>query len=309
MAQKIHYVYHWHRIFAALAALILLICLVAYGVYSWLETENPVEQIQTAATASNAETAPKEFLSPKQDQYPDAQNEEISSAGPPETPDQEQLPQQPSEPGIQSTPAAPVVFDTASPPAVEVKSAVIAVETDTEPSPVQTTLVAEETKIDQPIVIDEVHSARQDDADLVAQPAKRHGSEQAAPPEPPRSGGVFQQQTIKKNSPSVTRFVLARSVVDREPSGSIDSITTDTKGVAVIYSFSEVVDMGGRTLYYQWLHDSEAVAKVKVGVGKDSWRSYSSKYINRHMSGSWRVELRTENGRLLASASFSVDMP
>jgi hypothetical protein len=116
--------------------------------------------------------------------------------------------------------------------------------------------------------------------------------------------GPFRLQGTELSSPAVRRFLIAKSVANNKPVGDLSAVTLDGKGVAAVYAFSDVVGMKDEFLYYDWFRNGERVARVRVGVWGKRWRSHSSKVINRKMKGSWRVELRNHEDRLLASADF-----
>jgi hypothetical protein len=115
---------------------------------------------------------------------------------------------------------------------------------------------------------------------------------------------VFTPIKTQLNSTQVKNFTLARTVENREPKGSIEEIRADSKGVAVIYAYSDVSGLKDHILYYVWIHNGRQLARVKNGVWSNRWRSYSSKVINSTMHGDWRVELRDSNGKVLAWSSF-----
>jgi hypothetical protein len=106
-------------------------------------------------------------------------------------------------------------------------------------------------------------------------------------------------------SPAVERFVLARSVINNRPVGALEDIRRNREGVAGVFAFSDVVGMKDEVLYYRWLYEGRQVAKVRVGVWGKRWRSHSSKVLNDNMRGQWRVELRNDQGQLLARSDFA----
>ena len=115
---------------------------------------------------------------------------------------------------------------------------------------------------------------------------------------------AFDLRSSALSSPAVKRFLLARSIADKEPVGDIRGIDFDRNGLATVYAFSEVSGLQNRTLYYHWLHNGRQVAKVRTRIAGKRWRSYSSKYINERMTGNWKVQLRDPRGQVLASAEF-----
>ena len=105
-------------------------------------------------------------------------------------------------------------------------------------------------------------------------------------------------------SPAVKRFVLAQTVTNNKPMGNLGDIVPNTRGIAEVSSFSEVIGLEGEVLEYRWLHEGEQVLKIRVPVGAERWRSHSTKKVYRKMNGAWRVELRDSSGNLLASIDF-----
>jgi hypothetical protein len=122
--------------------------------------------------------------------------------------------------------------------------------------------------------------------------------------EPGVKAGPFSLKNINLLSPVVKRFVLAKSVVNKKPIGEIHEIRPDARGAAAVYAFSDVVGMRGTVVDYHWILNGKRVAKVRVKVGANRWRSHSSKVISERMQGSWRVELRDAQNQLFASAEF-----
>jgi hypothetical protein len=107
-------------------------------------------------------------------------------------------------------------------------------------------------------------------------------------------------------SADVRRFLITDRVEAREPVGDISDIREDrkVKGLVKVIAYSDVAGRAGEFLEYRWIRGDRLVAKVPVGVGSDSWRSYTSKFLNKDMRGDWRVELRTRGGELLAETAF-----
>ena len=114
---------------------------------------------------------------------------------------------------------------------------------------------------------------------------------------------LFTQTKIDVFSDDVKRFIISSSVKTNEPVGTINDIVFDNN-IATVYAFSEVSNLTNTTLYYIWSLDDNNVAKVKVDVGGNRWRSYSSKFIQENMHGEWKVELQNGQGETLAINRF-----
>lgn len=322
MMKKVYYDYHWDRIFGAIVGLFLLLSAASYAVYSLVETGEPQGAIpvETPFVSSNQETAPQDHSRPGMSENPwmaiDKQQQSNSSNIAESSPSiaesglsSPQIPDNPSYELVQSYEFAqfqPSISEENSLSVLEAVDESPPTGGDTEQSPIsrepiEKALIKPDTNLvslsdkPQPIQLqapDPFASLQQ--------------SEPATPVNQPDANNnqTFHLQEIKKFSPSVKRFTLAQAIKDKEPTGTVDSISMDSKGVAIIYAFSEIVDMRGRMLHYYWYHEGDPVAKVPMHIGSNGWRSNSSKYINNNMQGAWSVELHSDDGQILASANF-----
>lgn len=127
------------------------------------------------------------------------------------------------------------------------------------------------------------------------------------------------EKTIRKNNGSsplltlsdskifskqIKPFLIAKTVKDREPVGSINDIKLDVNNIVTVYAYSKVFGLKGETLYYKWRLNGKDIAQVKVKVRADRWRSYSRKFIQPHMQGDWSVTLENRKGEILAINRF-----
>lgn len=131
------------------------------------------------------------------------------------------------------------------------------------------------------------------------------GAQRPAPAAALARDGVLAAGATRILSDNVSRFVLTDEVRDLEPVGGVSDIRARPPGGPVaVFAFSDVRGLGGETLNYRWIQGDKVAANVKVRVGSNRWRSYSSKFISDNMRGPWRVELRNGAGDLLAHAEF-----
>ena len=115
---------------------------------------------------------------------------------------------------------------------------------------------------------------------------------------------IFFQSDVDIMSNNVTRFVIASSVIENEPVGEINNIIFKNN-IATVYAFSEIIDLKDTALYYIWSVDGQQVAKVKLNINGDRWRSHSSKFIQPTMHGQWKVELQNGKDEILAVNRFT----
>jgi hypothetical protein len=144
------------------------------------------------------------------------------------------------------------------------------------------------------------------DAREQAEPEPAEMAAEEVPPTATARGSLLTPGDGDIRSPRVERFVLTNGVENREPLAGIEAIRPDpgNSDMVTVYAFSEVSGLRGQTLRYRWLHNGKAVATVKVGVGGNSWRSYSSKFVTSAMTGNWRVELLGGDNQVLAFREF-----
>ncbi|MEL0628292.1 DUF2914 domain-containing protein [Psychromonas aquatilis] len=120
----------------------------------------------------------------------------------------------------------------------------------------------------------------------------------------PRSNGLFSQPNTTIFSDNIKRFSLAPYINGKEPAGDFSSLTFK-KNITTIWAFSEAINLRNETLYYVWKLNGKQLAKVRVGVGADRWRSNSSKLVQKNMQGNWLVELQDSQGKVLANSKFT----
>jgi hypothetical protein len=103
---------------------------------------------------------------------------------------------------------------------------------------------------------------------------------------------------------AVVEAVACTSVMDREPAGAVSEFPPD---VGKIYVFTRVVGMsGGGAVTHRWIFGGETVAEVPLEVKGSPWRTWSSKNILPHQTGTWKVDVAGEDGTLLKTVEFTV---
>jgi hypothetical protein len=104
---------------------------------------------------------------------------------------------------------------------------------------------------------------------------------------------------------SIERLVIAGSIEDREPVGTVDTYSVSTKK---IYCFLEAGDISAdTTVSFVWYFGETEMGSVELPLREGSrWRTWSSKTLYGN-AGSWKVELRDENGAVLDTVEFTVE--
>jgi len=102
----------------------------------------------------------------------------------------------------------------------------------------------------------------------------------------------------------VENSAIGEDVVNREVVGQGDSFSAS---VGKLYCFSKIANIDSHTnVVHAWYYGSEERARVSLNVNPPAWRTYSSKIIQAHEIGVWRVEILDQDGNLLDTVRFQV---
>jgi hypothetical protein len=102
----------------------------------------------------------------------------------------------------------------------------------------------------------------------------------------------------------VENAAIGEDVVNREVVSQGASFSTS---VGKLYCFSKIANIDSHTnVVHAWYYGSEERARVSLNVSPPAWRTYSSKVIQAHEIGVWRVEILDQDGNLLDTVRFQV---
>ena len=102
----------------------------------------------------------------------------------------------------------------------------------------------------------------------------------------------------------VENAAIGEDVVNREVVSQGASFSTS---VGKLYCFSKIANIDSHTnVVHAWYYGSEERARVSLNVTPPAWRTYSSKVIQAHEIGVWRVEILDQDGNLLDTVRFQV---
>jgi len=121
------------------------------------------------------------------------------------------------------------------------------------------------------------------------------------------SSGQPQEPAMQAQNPPelvVSVAAICKDVVDREPVDSGNSFTAD---VGKLYCFTKITGAQSPTqVTHVWLFDGTERARVDLAVNAVSWRTFSSKIIQQHELGAWRVDVLDAEGNVLKTLEFEV---
>jgi len=107
-----------------------------------------------------------------------------------------------------------------------------------------------------------------------------------------------------QGSLKVEQIAIAVAVEDRQPIG-VSDVFADTVGT--LYCYTEIRGMGQSTTISQvWYYGENRMAEVKLNVRGYRWRTWSTKVMQVEWTGDWRVDVVSENGKILKSKRFRI---
>jgi hypothetical protein len=106
------------------------------------------------------------------------------------------------------------------------------------------------------------------------------------------------------NRVQIVAAAICKDVVDRE---AVDIGTQFSNSVSRLYCFTKVVSTEIPTeIVHVWSFGDVERARVSLAVRAATWRTYSSKAIQSHEIGSWRVDVLDTSGNLLETINFEI---
>jgi hypothetical protein len=102
----------------------------------------------------------------------------------------------------------------------------------------------------------------------------------------------------------VAAAAICKDVVDRE---AVDVGTRFPNSVPRLYCFTKIVGASQPTeVVHVWSYGDVERARISLAVKSSNWRTYSSKAIQAHETGTWRVDVLDTAGNLLETINFEI---
>ncbi|MDC0664290.1 DUF2914 domain-containing protein [Marinobacter sp. SS21] len=136
-----------------------------------------------------------------------------------------------------------------------------------------------------------------------------HLAIQAAPEQPQliREPDTVFPAEVAILSPQLVRVQLTSGLNAKEPVDELPaSIELPENELLRIYLFTETRNLNGKLVYHDWSRNGRRMARVPIRLYSDTMRASSSKFIDRHMLGFWRVTVVNARGEVYASVEFDV---
>lgn len=139
---------------------------------------------------------------------------------------------------------------------------------------------------------------------LAQEPATQPQEPAVQPQEPAMQTEEPASEVQQDAQLEVSVAAICRDVLDREPDGYGTSFPVS---VGKLYCFTKVTGAQSPTqITHVWFFDGNERARVDLGVESSSWRTYSSKIIQPHEIGKWRVDVEDFAGNVLKTLEFEV---
>ena len=98
--------------------------------------------------------------------------------------------------------------------------------------------------------------------------------------------------------------VICKNVVDRQP---VEPGRSFAFSVGKLYCYTKIENIRNATdIVHVWYYGDTQRARVTLNINPPSWRTYSSKIIQAHETGAWRVEILDTTGNLLETVRFEI---
>jgi cytoskeletal protein RodZ len=122
-----------------------------------------------------------------------------------------------------------------------------------------------------------------------------------APVQPKRPAAIpvnLVHETVGLNIPD---HGVGSAVENRQLVGENDRFAEGT----TVWFWTRVEEgASGDRIHHVWLHEGVEASSISLKLGGSPWRTYSNKMLRADSAGSWAVEARDEDGRVLARRDF-----
>lgn len=115
---------------------------------------------------------------------------------------------------------------------------------------------------------------------------------------------VVSSKAQESASLEVAVAAICNDVVDREPVGAGNTFEVS---LGKVYCFTTIIGAHSPTeVTHVWYFGDIERARVNLAIKAYSWRTYSSKRIQRHEIGDWHVDVLGPGGELLKTIEFKI---
>ena len=245
----------WHRVYAVVAAALLLVALLGWGIYVALKDEPESFSVDALAPTAALPAEAEPTVSVKTE----SSTENLAT-------------------GVNGITASTALVDSTE------------VEAETDEN------VAAEIQVPEPVAA-EVETADQE----IVEPAGLSTVDMDDSKAADAKDFAVKLQIL---SSDITDAALTDKMDGLEPAAKLTNTANLQDGFLKLYFYTDLQGHAGDTLIYSWYRNDKRVAKVRIPVGSDRWRSHASKNLSAKMRGDWRVVVTDRKSNTLATAEF-----
>ena len=114
---------------------------------------------------------------------------------------------------------------------------------------------------------------------------------------------ILPSAAVAANDIDISRAVFTTSLIEREPADDLESVPYGEK---MVYFFTEILNANATNVTHLWTYNDIEIARVKLSVGSDNWRTWSSKQIWHLTPGNIKVQVLDADDLILAEKVLTI---
>ena len=103
--------------------------------------------------------------------------------------------------------------------------------------------------------------------------------------------------------PEISRAIFSTSLIEREPANDLETVPHGEKS---IFFFTEILNANATSVTHLWTYNDIEIARVKLNIGSDQWRTWSSKQIWHLTPGEVKVQVLDADNMILAEKKLTI---
>ena len=103
--------------------------------------------------------------------------------------------------------------------------------------------------------------------------------------------------------PEISRAIFSTSLIEREPANDLETVP---HGEKAIFFFTEILNANATSVTHLWTYNDIEIARVKLNIGSDNWRTWSSKQIWHLTPGEVKVQVLDADNMILAEKKLTI---
>jgi len=100
----------------------------------------------------------------------------------------------------------------------------------------------------------------------------------------------------------IKQAIITNQIENRSPAQQFDEKIP--KYIRELYFYTEVDSANGQTIFHRWRTETQILATIKLEIGSDKFRTWSSKKMSSAWQGRWYLEVLDENKDVIYRKSF-----